>query len=188
MKQAKRPIDFALNFEENNFRFRILKFVIATWMSNKRQLVLNVIICPNVQVLLRWEGKSNYRTTCAREEGGKILRKQAKEPSSWCELLCSISMTSLLERSKNVDFRQLNWPHQTQVESKITKVDSKILKVRIYLYVKNVRLRRQLVLLKIFDNLHSWNRFFFINWVLILLNPNPTKKSSNTVARIHSEI
>ena len=67
-------------------------------------MVLDVIICPNVQVLLRWEGKSNYRTTCAGREGGKILRKQAKEPSSWCELLCSVSMTLHLERSENEYF------------------------------------------------------------------------------------
>ena len=69
------------------------------------------MICPNVQVLLRWEGKSNYRTTCAREEGGKILRKQAKEPSSWCELLCSISMTSLLEHSEKFSKKNHSTKH-----------------------------------------------------------------------------
>ena len=39
---------------------------------------LNVMICPNVQVLLRWEGKSNYRTTCAGREGGKYWESKSK--------------------------------------------------------------------------------------------------------------
>ena len=70
---------FCLEFVRKEFQvWSILKFAIATWMSNKRQLVLNVIICPNVQVLLRWEGKSNYRTTCAREEGGKYWESKPK--------------------------------------------------------------------------------------------------------------
>ena len=55
-----------------------IEICVSNLNVKKRHLVLNVIICPNVQVLLRWEGKSNYRTTCAGREGGKILRKQAK--------------------------------------------------------------------------------------------------------------